>query len=49
VPRRCELGHQLVLCTGTHPLHLNLQEHKSQAMIKIMDPIIQTMQYPQKW
>ena len=23
--------------------------HKSQAMIKIMDTIIQTMQYPQKW
>jgi hypothetical protein len=37
VPCRCELGHQLVLRTGTHPLYLNLQEHKSQVMIKIID------------
>ena len=37
VPCRSELGHQLVLRTGTHPLHLNLQEHKSQIMIKIID------------
>lgn len=37
MPRRCKLGHQLVLRTGTHPLHLNLQGHKSRAMIKIID------------
>ena len=35
VPRQCELGHQLVLRTGKHLLHLNLQEHK--AMVKIID------------
>jgi hypothetical protein len=32
-----EPGNQLVFRTGTHPLDLNLQEHKSRAMIKVID------------
>jgi hypothetical protein len=37
MPRRWEPGNQLVFRTGTHPLDLNLQEHKSRAMIKVID------------
>lgn len=46
VPRRRELGHQLVLRAGTHPLHLDLEERNAKhgPWLKLSIP---TMQYPQ--